>query len=145
MADGNSLKKTGKVNSKLQKLNMYKEAAKSAMDNNTTFGSKIIDANNEYLNKLCQADQPEYNILLENLKLASSEEERAEIRARMVEMKKERFEKDTENKKFYDTQQENHRNFNLKVLGSVAIATGLVVWKYRKPILNAGKNLITKA
>ncbi len=145
MADGNSLKKTGKVNSKLRKMNMYKDAAKNAMDNNTAFDSKIIDANNEYLNKLCQARQPEYDILLENLKLASSEEERAEIRARMAEMKKEDYEKDTENKKFYNNQQENHKRFNLAVLGSVAVVTGHFVWKYRKPILNAGKKLITKS
>ena len=145
MSEGNPKKKAGKIDSKLRKLNMYKDAAKNAMDNNTAFDSKIIDANNEYLNKLCQADQAEYDILLENLKLATSEEERAEIRARMVEMKKERYEKDTENKKYYNNQQENHKKFNLAVLGSVAVVTGRVVWKYRKPILDTGKKLLIKS
>lgn len=145
MSEGNPIKKAGKIDPKLRKLNMYKDAAKNAMDNNTAFDSKIIDANNEYLNKLCQADQAEYDILLENLKLATSEEERAEIRARMVEMKKERYEKDTENKKYYNNQQENHKKFNLAVLGSVAVVTGRVVWKYRKPILDTGKKLLIKS
>jgi hypothetical protein len=143
MSEGNPIKKAGKIDPKLRKLNMYKDAAKNAMDNNTAFDSKIIDANNEYLNKLCQADQAEYDILLENLKLATSEEERAEIRARMTEMKKERYQKDTENKKYYEKQQENHKNFNYKVLGSLLVISGLV-WKYKKPIIDTTKNFITK-
>lgn len=147
MAENNLIKKTGKKDVKLRKLNIYKDAAKTAMDNVSDYDKKILDNNNEYIEKLCQADQTEYNILLENLKLADSEEERANIRARMVEMKKERYEKDTENKEFCEKQQERHKYDILQILASVAVATGVVgtiAYKLRKPLMETGKKLITK-
>ena len=58
-------------------------------------------------------------------------------------MNAQRYKKDTENKEFYEKQQESHRNHNLKILTSVAIITGLA-YKFRKPLMNAGKALITK-
>lgn len=143
MAESELIKNPSKKEAKLRKLNIYKEAAKTAMDNISDFDKKILDSNNDYIEKLCQADQTEYNILLENLKLTDSEEERAAIRARMVEMKKERYQKDTENKEFCDKQQENHKHGILQIVGSVAIVTG-VVYKFRKPLMEAGKKLITK-
>lgn len=137
------IKKSGKKDFKLRKLNLYKDSAITAMDNISDFGKKVLDTNNEYLEKLCLADQPEYNILLENLKLTNSEDERAAIRARMAEMKKERYQKDTENKEFCDRQHENHKHSILQIVGSVAVVTG-VVYKFRKPLMNVGKKLITK-
>ena len=59
-------------------------------------------------------------------------------------MDKERYAKDTENKTFYEKQQEAHRSHNLKILGSAAIVSGLV-YKYRKPLMDMGRKLITKA
>ena len=143
MLENNLITKSGKKNAKLRKLSIYKDIAKTAMGNISDFDKKILDANNEYLEKLCQADQPEYNILLENLKLAESEEERAAIRARMIEMKKERYQKDTENKTFCDKQQEKHKYGILQIVGSVAVATG-IVYKFRKPLVEASKKLIAK-
>ena len=75
---------------------------------------------------------------------AETAEEREAIRKRMAEMDKERYAKDTENKTFYEKQQEAHRSHNLKILGSVAIVSGLV-YKYRKPLMDMGRKLITKA
>ena len=74
---------------------------------------------------------------------AETAEEREAIRKRMEEMDKERYEKDTENKVFYEKQQENHRNHNLKILGSVAVVSGLV-YKFRTPLMEVGKKMITK-
>lgn len=41
-------------------------------------------------------------------------------------------------------EREAHRNHNLKILGSVAIVSRLF-YKYRKPLMDMGKKLITKA
>lgn len=43
-----------------------------------------------------------------------------------------------------EKQQEAHRSYNLKILGSVAIVSGLV-YKYRKPLMDMERKLITKA
>jgi len=72
-----------------------------------------------------------------------SDEERAAIRKRIAEMQKERYAKDTENKQFYEKQRESHRNHNMKILGSLAVVSGLV-YTFRKPLAEAGKKLITK-
>ena len=139
------ISRSGKREDKLHKMNMYKDAAKHAMDCVSNFDAKIIDANNDYLERLSQADQAEYNILMENMKNADTEEERAAIRARLKEMKKEQYTKDTENKKFYQEQQDSHKNYTLKILGSFAVVTGLVAtYTFRKPLMDAGKKLITK-
>ena len=122
--------------------NIYKDAAIKAIQNVTEFDTKIIESNDEYLDKLLRADSSEYDILKINMEKAESETERQAIRDRMVEMKKERYGKDSENKEFYKIQQREHKNFNLQVLCSLAIVTGFVV-KYRKPIINMGKNMLT--
>ena len=90
-----------------------------------------------------EADNAEYEILKLNMEKAESDEERAAIRKRIAEMQKERYVKDTENKQFYERQQESHRNHNLKILGSLAVVSGLV-YTFRKPLAEAGKKLITK-
>lgn len=145
MEENDFIKKPGKNDFKLRKLNLYKDSAITAMDNISDFGKKVLDTNNEYLEKLCQADQPEYNILLENLKLANSEDERTAIRTRMAEMKKERYQKDTENKVFCEMQQANHKHSILQIVGSVAFVAGLgfITYKFRKPLMATGKKLIT--
>lgn len=146
MEENNFIKKPSKNDFKLRKLNLYKDSAITAMDNISDFGQKVLDTNNEYLEKLCLADQPEYNILLENLKLANSEDERAAIRARMAEMKKERYQKDTENKEFCDKQHENHKHSIFQIVGSVAAIAelGFIAYKFRKPLIKTSKNLISK-
>jgi len=73
---------------------------------------------------------------------AETEVERQAIRDRMVEMKKERYQKDTENKEFYEKQQNNHKNYTLQILTSVAAVAGVI--KFRKPIMDIGKKLITR-
>ena len=60
----------------------------------------------------------------------------------MVEMRKERDAKDTENKAFYEKLQENHENNNLKIIGSVAVVLGFA-YKYRKTYIGCRKNIIT--
>lgn len=122
---------------------IYKDAAVNAMKDVTEFDTKIIESNDEYLEKLRQADSSEYDILKANMEKAESDAERQAIRDRMTEMKRERYEKDSENKEFYEKQQSGHKNYTLQVLGSVAIITGLVV-KCRKPIMDMGKKLLTK-
>lgn len=145
MADTNTklIRRDRKSDESVRKFNMYKDTAVNAMKNVTEFDSKIIDSNEEYLDRLLQADASEYEILKENLKIAESQEERAEIRKRMAEMKKERYEKDTENKGFYEKQQESHKNYTKQVLCSVAAVAGLI-YKFRKPIMDTGKKLLTK-
>lgn len=100
--------------------------------------------NDGYMKKLCEVDSTEYEILKMNMEKAETAEERKAIRKRMAEMDKERYAKDAENKAFYEKQQETHRNHNIKILGSVAIVSGLV-YKCRKPLMDMGKKLITKA
>lgn len=132
-----------KSEDKISKIQMFKETANNAISDATEFDKTIIKSNEEYVNKLCEADNAEYEILKLNMEKAESNEERSTIRKRMVEMQKERYAKDTENKQFYERQQENHRNHNLKILGSLAVVSGLV-YTFRKPLAEAGKKLITK-
>ena len=132
-----------KSEDKISKIQMFKETANNAISDATEFDKTILKSNEEYVNKLCEADNAEYEILKLNMEKAESNEERSTIRKRMVEMQKERYAKDTENKQFYERQQENHRNHNLKILGSLAVVSGLV-YTFRKPLAEAGKTLITK-
>ncbi len=132
-----------KSEDKISKIQMFKETANNAISDATEFDKAILKSNEEYVNKLCEADNAEYEILKLNMEKAESNEERSTIRKRMVEMQKERYAKDTENKQFYERQQENHRNHNLKILGSLAVVSGLV-YTFRKPLAEAGKKLITK-
>lgn len=121
---------------------MYKDTATNAMKNVLEFDSEIIKSNDKYLEVLLRADQSEYDILNENMKTAETAEERQAIRVRMKEMKQERYEKDTENKAFYEKQQVNHKNYTLQILGSMAVVTGLV--RFQKPLMDIGKKLIIK-
>ena len=132
-----------KSEDKISKIQMFKETANNAISDATEFDKTILKSNEEYVNKLCEADNAEYEILKLNMEKAESNEERSTIRKRMVEMQKERYAKDTENKQFYERQQENHRNHNLKILGSLAVVSGLV-YTFRKPLAESGKKLITK-
>lgn len=134
--------KLGKKEVFLHKANIYKEAAQNAIDNVSKFDSIVVKSNEMYPEALQRADSEEYTILSENLKLADTAEERAAIRNRMVEMKKERYEKDTENKTFYENQQINHKNYTKQVLTSVAAVSGLV-FMFRKPLIDAGKKFIS--
>ncbi len=126
----------------LQRLNIFKSTADDAIKNAEMYDSNIITSNEEYINKLQEGDREEFEILKENMKKAESEEEREAIRTRMREMQDKRYEKDTENKVFYEKQQEVHNNNNMKILGAVAVAAGLV--KFRKPLIEAGKAIIKK-
>lgn len=138
-----SRKKVSSENDKkIKKLSIYKEASIDAIREASKFDTAIIQSNDEYLKILLEADKTEYDLLKLNMEKAESEAERKAIRDRMAEMKKERYEKDSENKTFYERQQENHKNYILKILGSVAVMAGLV--KFRKPIKDLSKKLITK-
>ena len=132
-----------KAEDSIRKMTIYKDSAVNAMKDSLEFDKKIVESNNEYIKKLREADATEYDILKANMEKAESEEERSAIRSRLAEMNAQRYKKDTENKEFYEKQQESHRNHNLKILTSVAIITGLA-YKFRKPLMNAGKALITK-
>jgi hypothetical protein len=127
----------------IRKTNMYMDTAVNAMTKVTEFDTKIVEANDEYLEKLRQADCSEYDILKINMDRAETETERQAIRDRMAEMKKERYIKDTENKSFYESQQTAHKKYTLQVLTSMAAVTGLVV-KFRKPLMTIGKKMIAK-
>ena len=128
---------------KIRKIQMFKETANNAMQDATEFDKTIIESNDEYINRLCEADAAEYELLKMNMDKAESEGEREAIRKRMAEMKQERYHKDTENIQFCERQQESHRNHNIKILGSLAVVSGLV-YTFRKPLAEAGKKLITK-
>lgn len=147
MEEINTIKKHNtKKNDTIYKTDIYADTAKNAMKNVSEFDSMIIEVNGEYLEKLTQADKMEYDILKDNMIKAETEKERQAIRDRMAEMKKERYEKDTENKTFYEKQQESHKNYTLKVLCSLAVAAGLVGvgCVYKKPLTNIVKSVITK-
>ena len=137
---------TGKNYEKFRRMHMFKDSANKAMELDNDFDKNIITANDEYIAKLEKADVTEYDILRLNMENAETAEERAEIRKRMAEMKDDRYRKDTENKEFYERQQEGHRNHTMRILGTVALVAGLatVSYKFAKPVLKAGKNLITK-
>lgn len=132
-----------KAEDSIRKMTIYKDSAVNAMKDSLEFDKKIVESNDEYIKKLREADATEYDILKANMEKAESEEERSAIRSRLAEMNAQRYKKDTENKEFYEKQQESHRNHNLKILASVAVITGLA-YKFRKPLMNAGKALITK-
>lgn len=127
----------------MRKVHIFKDAANNAMQDAYNFDTSIVESNDGYIEKLREADRTEYEILMFNLEKAETAEEREAIRKRMAEMNKERYTKDTENKAFYERQQDAHRNHNLKILGALVIACGLV-YKVRKPLINMGSKLITK-
>ena len=131
-----------KSENSFRKANLYKDAAMNALKEVTEFDSKIISSNDKYLETLKEADSIEYEILMENMAKAETDVERQAIRDRMAEMKKERYQKDTENKEFYEKQWNNHKNFTLQILASLATVAGVI--KFRKPILDIGKKLIMK-
>lgn len=137
------MRKNKKSDVYMRKVNMYKDTAVNAMKNVTEFDSKIIESNDEYMEKLTQADSYEYEILKENMAKADTSEERDAIRKHLAEMRKGRFEKDTENKGFCKEEQKSHKNYTKEIIGSVAVVTGLV-YAFRKPLMDAGKKLISK-
>ena len=121
-----SKRRFNKSEEHMRKVHVYKDTALNAMQDASEFDTTIVELNDGYMEK------------------AETAEKREAIRKRMAEMDKERYAKDTENKTFYEKQQEAHRSHNLKILGSVAIVSGLV-YKYRKPLMDMGRKLITKA
>lgn len=127
----------------LKRIDIYKEAAFNVIKDSSDFDKNIILSNDLYIDKLQKADQVEYDILKVNMERADSREEREEIRKRMAEMAHERYVKDSENKNFYSNQQEQHREHNLKILGSIAVVAG-VVYTFRKPIIETGKKYLLK-
>lgn len=139
-----SKRRFNKSEEHMRKVHVYKDTALNAMQDASEFDTTIVELNDAYMEKLREADSTEYEILKLNMEKAETAEERETIRKRMAEMDKERYAKDTENKTFYEKQQEAHRSHNLKILGSVAIVSGLV-YKYRKPLMDMGRKLITKA
>lgn len=137
------IKESNKNQNLMDRINVYKATAEKAMDDSSMFDAKLMDINSDYMNILVKADQEEYNMLKINYEKADTPEERREIRERMKEMKKERYDKDSENKKFLKEQQSNHKNHNLQILGSIALVANLA-YTFRKPIIKAGKSFITK-
>ena len=130
-----SKRRFNKSEEHMRKVHVYKDTALNAMQDASEFDTTIVELNDGYM---------ENEILKLNMEKAETAEEREAIRKRMAEMDKERYAKDIENKTFYEKQQEAHRSHNLKILGSVAIVSGLV-YKYRKPLMDMGRKLITKA
>lgn len=94
---------------------MYKDIVIDAMKDVSEFDSSILKSNDEYPDVLVHADKLEYDLLKENMEKAETAEESQAIRDRMIEMKKERYQKDTENKVFYERQQTHHKNYTLQV------------------------------
>lgn len=97
----------------ISEMNLSEDIAAKAMQNVHEIYSEMSRSNSEYMNKLVEADKAEYDVLVINMQKAESEEERANIRDRMKEMKKERYDMDTENKNF------------LKNLGILIICGGI--------------------
>lgn len=133
---------TGRGSELTRKIQIYKDAAASAMQDATEFDKSVVEANEDYIGKLTESDATEYDILKLNMEKAETAEERQAVRESMEEMREKRYQKDTENKEFYEKQQREHRKHALQILGSVAIVAGLV--KFRKPLMNGAKALITK-
>lgn len=142
-AKSREIKKTNSEKSVMERISLYKSTAEKAIEDSSEFDTKLVDTNSDYMDILVRADQEEYEMLKLNYEKADTPEERREIRERMKEMKRERYDKDTENKKFLEEQQNKHKNHNLQILGSLAAVTGLV-YTFRKPIMKAGKTLISK-
>lgn len=134
--------RTSKSENSFRKANLYKDAIMNALKDVREFDSKIINSNDKYLETLKEADSIEYEILKENMAKAETAVERQAIRDRMAEMKKERYQKDTENKEFYEKQQNNHKNYTLQILTSLVTVAEVI--KFRKPMMDIGKKLITK-
>lgn len=126
----------------LQRLNIFKENAADAYDKADKFDTTIISSNEDYMIKLQEGNREEFEILKENMAKAQSEEERESIRLRMKEIQEEMYKKDSENKEFYERQQEAHNKKFMKYLGVMAVTAGLV--KYHKPIIDKGKKVIMK-
>ena len=73
-------RKANKNVDKIRKIQMFKETANNAMQDATEFDKTIIESNDEYINRLCEADAAEYELLKMNMDKAESEGEREAIR-----------------------------------------------------------------
>lgn len=129
---------------------IYKDAALNMIKDSTAYGSMLIESNEEYMEHLTKSDKEEYDILKLNMMKSESEPERELIRREMADMREARTMKDTENKAFYERQQQEHSDNSRKILNSIFLAViigsvGGVGYKYRKPILATCKSLAIKA
>lgn len=127
----------------IEKIKHYVDAVKESIKDSELFDSKVIDSNDNYIKILSEADTQEYTILQENLKVAKTEEEREKIRKQCEALREQRYKKADEHKEFNRSLQEDHRNSNLKLLGSVLVATGLVK-HFGKPLINQATKLLKK-
>ena len=69
---------------KLKRFDLFNNTATAAIQETTKFDSKIVESNAEYIVKLNEADATEYELLMKNMEIATSEQERQAIRDRMV-------------------------------------------------------------
>ena len=60
-------RKANKNVDKIRKIQMFKETANNAMQDATEFDKTIIESNDEYINRLCEADAAEYELLKMNM------------------------------------------------------------------------------
>lgn len=110
------------------------------MRNSFEFSKKVVEEKSTYRDKISQAYETEYRILEKNLELATSEEERQEIRRQMADIRDSAREESKDFNQFADNIQKEQHDHTLKILTSMAVVAGLV--KFRKPLLDFGKNLL---
>ena len=123
------------------KLDFLTNTCNHSLNKVTEFDTNVINANNDYLIKISESGSKEADMLIENMKLAESPEERKEIRERFKEIRKENFEKDTENKQFYKEQQSQHKNY----ADWIVVSTAGLLYGIRKPLIEGGiKKLFLK-
>lgn len=126
----------------LEKISMLKETVISGINSGSEVGRKIVEEKSIYRGKVTESYAPIYESLEKQLSKAESEEERREIRANMLEFKKLERDESKDYDEFAGNTQVESNDYILKCSIIVAVSAGLI--KFRKPIMNVGKQLIQR-
>ena len=125
----------------IRKIEIFKEAAVDEIKNSTELDKKIVEEKSTYREKISSSHTEEYKILAKNMEKADTPEERQAIRDQMESIRKDEREEAKDFNEFADNVHGNHHKHSMQVLGAIAITAGLV--KFRKPIMDFGKSLIS--
>lgn len=132
-------------NSSEKGYQFYENVLKEGMLRNEEFDKKAIDASQEYLKEVSNVFSHERATLSKELERDLSDEQRQKILDREAEINREIIAAAKEHdENFVKPMQQDHKQHSLRLVASAfALVTGSAAIVYRKPLLAAGKQLLT--
>lgn len=124
------------------KLSVFREGISDIAKDAVDFDKVAMKSKEEYLSSLIESHVKDRELLLSNLEMADSVDEREKIRMELVQLRQEEYDNAREYMNSVDEHANRHREFDLKLVLGFLLAMGVV--KYKKNILSATKKLIVK-